>query len=59
MFGYSLGRAQKIQHNTASHRPSIIAHGAVMKMNKVLENTDLSFRAKPYKEKQTSTGKTL
>jgi putative mRNA 3-end processing factor len=52
MFGYSLGRAQKIQHiiQQATDRP-IIAHGAVMKMNKVLEkNTDLSFRAKPYKE---------
>jgi len=42
MFGYSLGRAQKIQHiiQQATDRP-IIAHGAVMKMNKVLEKTQI------------------
>lgn len=52
LFGYSLGRAQKIQHiiQQATDRP-IIAHGAVMKMNKIIEkHTDLEFRAKPYKE---------
>lgn len=52
LFGYSLGKAQKIQHivQQATERP-IIAHGAVIKMNKVIEkHTDLEFRAKPYKE---------
>lgn len=52
LFGYSLGRAQKIQYilQQATERP-IIAHGAVIKMNKIIEkHTDLEFRAKPYKE---------
>lgn len=52
LFGYSLGRAQKIQYivQEATERP-IIAHGAIIKMNKVIEeHTDLEFRAKPYKE---------
>jgi putative mRNA 3-end processing factor len=52
LFGYSLGRAQKIQYivQEATDRP-IIAHEAVIKMNKVIEkHTDLEFRAKPYKE---------
>jgi putative mRNA 3-end processing factor len=52
LFAYSLGKAQKIQHlvQEATDRP-IIAHGAVRKMNEVIEqNTELEFRAKPYKE---------
>ena len=52
LFGYSLGRAQKIQHivQQATDRP-IIAHGAITKMNKIIEkHTDLEFHAKPYKE---------
>lgn len=52
LFGYSLGRAQKIQYiiQKATDRP-IIAHGAVIKMNKIIEkHTELEFRAKPYKE---------
>lgn len=52
LFGYSLGRAQKIQYivQKATDRP-IIAHGAIMNMNKIIEkHTDLEFRAKPYKE---------
>jgi putative mRNA 3-end processing factor len=52
LFAYSLGKAQKIQHlvQKATDRP-IIAHGAVRKMNDVIEqNTDLEFRAKNYKE---------
>lgn len=52
LFAYSLGKAQKIQHlvQQATDRP-IIAHGAVRKMNDVIENnTELEFRAKDYKE---------
>jgi len=52
LFGYSLGKAQKIQYiiQQVTKRP-IIAHGAIIKMNKVIEkHTDLEFRAKPYKE---------
>ena len=52
LFGYSLGRAQKIQYlvQQATDRP-IIAHESIIKMNKVVEqHTDLEFRAKPYKE---------
>jgi len=52
LFGYSLGRAQKIQYivQEATDR-QIIAHGAIIKMNKIIEkHTDLEFRAKPYKE---------
>ena len=52
LFGYSLGKAQKIQWlvKQATDRP-IIAHGSVLKMNKVVEeHTDLSFDAKPYGE---------
>ncbi len=52
LFGYSLGKAQKIQWlaQKVTDRP-IIAHGAVMKMNKVVEeHTELSFDAKPYGE---------
>lgn len=52
LFGYSLGRAQKIQYivQEATDRP-IIAHGAIIKMNNIIEkHTDLEFRAKPYKE---------
>ncbi len=52
LFGYSLGKAQKIQKivQKATERP-IIAHGAVKKMNDAVEkNTGLEFRAKSYKE---------
>lgn len=52
LFGYSLGKAQKIQHivQNATERP-IIAHGSVKNMNDTVEEvTDLEFRAKPYGE---------
>ncbi len=52
LFGYSLGKAQKIQYlvKQVTDRP-LIAHGAVMKMNKVVEkHTDHSFDARPYGE---------
>lgn len=52
LFAYSLGKAQKIQYlvQQVTDRP-IIAHGAVMKMNKVVEeHTELSFNARPYGE---------
>lgn len=52
LFGYSLGKAQKIQQmvQEATERP-IVAHGSVKKMNDVVErHTDLEFRAKEYKE---------
>jgi len=50
LFGYSLGKAQKIQclAQQVTDRP-IVAHGAVMKMNKVVEqHTNLNFNTKPY-----------
>lgn len=52
LFGYSLGKAQKIQHivERFSDR-SLIAHGAVKKMNDVVEEvSELSFSARPYRE---------
>lgn len=52
LFGYSLGKAQKIQHlvRKATDRP-LIAHGAVKKMNEaVASSTKLDFNAKPYGE---------
>ncbi len=52
LFGYSLGKAQKIQHivQQATDR-QIIVHGAVHRMNEVIEDlTDLAFRAVPYSE---------
>lgn len=52
LFGYSLGKAQKIQHlvRKATDRP-LIAHGSVKKMNDAVENlTNLDFGAKPYGE---------
>ena len=52
LFGYSLGKAQKIQYlvQQVTDKP-LIAHGAVMKMNKVVEkHTDLNFNARPYGE---------
>ncbi|MFB6208694.1 MAG: hypothetical protein ABEJ56_00985 [Candidatus Nanohaloarchaea archaeon] len=52
LFGYSLGKAQKIQKiaQEATAR-EIIAHGAVRRMNEVVEaNTGLEFRAKKYGE---------
>jgi len=50
LFAYSLGKAQKIQYlvQQVTDRP-IIAHGAVLKMNKVVEeHTDLNFDARSY-----------
>jgi putative mRNA 3-end processing factor len=52
LFGYSLGKAQKIQHivEEATDRP-VLAHGAVKKMNEVVEEaSDLKFDAKAYGE---------
>ncbi|MDY6770466.1 MAG: mRNA cleavage and polyadenylation specificity factor-like protein [Candidatus Nanohaloarchaea archaeon] len=52
LFGYSLGKAQKIQHlaQQATEQP-IIAHGAVHAMNQVVgQATDLTFDAVPYSE---------
>lgn len=52
LFGYSLGKAQKIQHivQQATERP-VLAHGAVKKMNDVVEKvSDQDFRAIPYGE---------
>jgi putative mRNA 3-end processing factor len=52
LFGYSLGKAQKIQKlvEKATERP-ILAHGAVKKMNDAVEkSTEMEFRAKPYGE---------
>lgn len=52
LFGYSLGKAQKVQQiaQKATDR-EIIAHGAVKNMNEVIEkHTELDFRAKPYSE---------
>lgn len=50
LFGYSLGKAQRIQHivQKATERP-ILAHGSVENMNNAVEEiTDQSFRAKSY-----------
>ncbi|PSH01709.1 MAG: mRNA cleavage and polyadenylation specificity factor-like protein [Nanohaloarchaea archaeon SW_10_44_10] len=55
LFVYSLGKAQKIQHlvQQATDKP-IIAHGAVKKMNDVIEeNSDLDFRAMNYSENKS------
>lgn len=52
LFGYSLGKAQKIQHivESFSDRP-LIAHGAVKKMNDVVEEvSELGFSVRPYTE---------
>ena len=52
LFGYSLGKAQKIQYlaQKVSDKP-IIAHGAVKKMNDIVEeHTELEFNAKAYGE---------
>lgn len=52
LFGYSMGKAQKIQKivEGAADRP-IVAHGAIRKMNDAVEKvTDLEFRAEPYTE---------
>jgi putative mRNA 3-end processing factor len=52
LFGYSLGKAQKIQKivEEVTERP-LLAHGSVKNMNDVVEDaSDLSFRAKPYGE---------
>lgn len=58
LFAYSLGKAQKIQQlvQQATDR-EIIAHGAVRKMNDVIEsNTNLEFRAKDYKDNKELLG---
>ncbi|MFB6245085.1 MAG: MBL fold metallo-hydrolase RNA specificity domain-containing protein [Candidatus Nanohaloarchaea archaeon] len=52
LFGYSLGKAQKIQRivQEATDRP-IVAHGAVKKMNNAVESiAGLEFRASSYSE---------
>lgn len=52
LFGYSLGKAQKIQHivQQATDKP-IVAHGSVKKMNDIVEkHTDLEFNALKYGE---------
>lgn len=52
LFGYSLGKAQKIQKlvEKATDRP-LLAHGSVKKMNDAIEEiTEVSFDAKPYGE---------
>lgn len=52
LFGYSLGKAQKIQKivEDATERP-ILAHGSVKEMNDAVEKaSDLSFRAESYAE---------
>lgn len=52
LFGYSLGKAQKIQKlvEEATERP-ILAHGSVKNMNDVVEKaTDMNFSAVPYGE---------
>lgn len=52
LFGYSLGKAQKIQKivEEATSRP-VLAHGAVKRMNDIVgEVTDLEFEALPYGE---------
>ena len=52
LFGYSLGKAQKIQYiiQQVTDRP-IVAHGTVKKMNDAIEkSTNLEFTAKPYGE---------
>lgn len=52
LYGYSLGKAQKIQSivQEATDRP-VVAHGAVEKMNEAVEKvSDLSFRARSYSD---------
>ena len=52
LFGYSLGKAQKIQKiiEDVAGRP-VLAHGAVKKMNDAVEEaSDMSFDAVPYGE---------
>jgi putative mRNA 3-end processing factor len=52
LFGYSLGKAQKIQKiiEEVAERP-VLAHGAVKKMNDAVEQaSDMSFDAVPYGE---------
>lgn len=54
LFGYSLGKAQKIQTivQEATDRP-VVAHGAVEKMNAAVEQvTGQGFRAESYTEKK-------
>lgn len=58
LFGYSLGKAQKIQNivEEATDRP-VLAHGAVKKMNDVVEQaSDLDFSARPYGENKELLG---
>ncbi len=55
LFGYSLGKAQKIQHIVEKFTDrQMIAHGSVKNMNDVVEEvSDLTFSARPYgKNKQ-------
>lgn len=52
LFGYSLGKAQKIQKMLEKFSDrEILAHSAVKKMNETVEEaTELDFRARPYGE---------
>lgn len=58
LFGYSLGKAQKIQKiiEEVSERP-VLAHGAVKKMNDAVEKaSDMSFEAEAYGENKKKLG---
>ncbi len=50
LFGYSLGRAQKLQYLVQEYTDrDIVAHGAVHNMNQVIQQfTELDFGAAPY-----------
>lgn len=52
LFGYSLGKAQKIQHIVDNAGEfEVVAHGAVHSMNQVIErNTDLEFASAAYQD---------
>lgn len=52
LFGYSLGKAQKIQQLVQRETSrTLVAHGAVKRMNDTVEElTELEFRALPYSE---------
>jgi len=58
LFGYSLGRAQKLQWLVQQRTDrDIVAHGAVHQMNQIIQNyTDLAFDAMPYRENKDVVG---
>lgn len=61
LFGYSLGRAQKIQHiiQDATNRPMTV-HGAIHKVNQTIEAaTDLTFNSQPYADNKEITDDTI